>query len=79
MIQMIKGKHGLEKDGKIIGMTKDDGPFETDKDIEKDLVESGFAVEVKTDAKAKADKAPASKKADAVKEEPKREEKEAKK
>ena len=43
MIQMIEGKYGLYTDGKVIGMTRESGPFSIDAEREAELVAAGIA------------------------------------
>lgn len=43
MIQMIAGKYGMYTDGKVIGMTRESGPFSIDAEREAELVAAGIA------------------------------------
>lgn len=47
MIQMVTGFYGLLKDGKVIRMTPESGPFKTSQAEENRLVQAGLAVYVK--------------------------------
>lgn len=54
MIRMIAGKYGLYKDGRVIGMTRESGPFEAGATEELRLVSLGIAEYVDAPAEEKA-------------------------
>lgn len=46
MIRIIKGTFGMNKDGAIVGITKDDGPISIDPEREEELIRLGIAEKV---------------------------------